>query len=70
MTTEPRPVRIHRTGSLQPGHQMTLTAMRDFINDVLAVHRSCSDVPEAVIQFPDGFWVTYATDEDEETITP
>lgn len=61
--------RIHRTGTPETGHVMSLERLRDFLNDVIAEHQPCSEVPDAHIVFPKGFWVTYASP-DQETLAP
>lgn len=60
--------RVHRTGTPASGHIMTLHDLRDFLNDIIGVHEPYSELPDAAIEFPSGFWITYASP-DEETIT-
>lgn len=61
--------RIHRTGTPAEGHVMSLESLRDLLNEVIAAHEPFSEVPDAVIRFPAGFWITYASP-NSETIAP
>lgn len=56
-----RDLTMHRLGTHEAPHYQTVEAFRDYLNRVLAAHVSSSEVPEATLQFPAGWWVTLTT---------
>lgn len=58
---QPTPIIVHRVGTPAAPHFETVRAFRDYLTAVLEAHIPTSERPDAVIEFPGGFWVNLTT---------
>ena len=57
------PLMNYRVGTPAANHTMSVESLRAFLDLVINIHSGSDQYPEAMIMFPEGFWVTYASRE-------
>lgn len=65
-----REITVHRVGTPEAPHFTTAAAFRDYLTAVVEGHEPTSDYPEAVLEFPAGWWVTLTTGRDKPAPQP